>query len=62
MKRVFTIEKGCGACGGCAEVCPADAVIITPTGGYADFSIDPDKCEGCGACAGVCPFDSIKEA
>lgn len=57
----YAIEKGCGACGGCAEVCPADAVIITPTGGYADFSIDPDKCEGCGACAGVCPFDSIVE-
>ena len=58
----YAIEKGCGACGGCAEVCPADAVIITPTGGYADFSIDPDKCEGCGECASLCPFDSIKEA
>lgn len=60
----YRIEEACGACGQCAEVCQADAVIVTPkpSGGHADFSIDPDKCVGCGECASLCPFDSIKEA
>lgn len=57
----YIIEKACGACGGCAEVCQVGAVIITPTQGYSDFSIDPDRCIGCGECAAICPFDSIKE-
>ena len=58
----YVIEGNCGACGGCAEVCPVDAVIVTPKEkGYADFGIDSARCIGCGECASVCPFDCVHE-
>lgn len=38
----------------CAEVCPADAILVTPDGVVQDAA--KERCIGCGNCVHACPF------
>jgi Fe-S-cluster-containing dehydrogenase component len=38
----------------CAQVCPADAILVTPDGVVQQA--DKSRCIGCGNCANACPF------
>ncbi|RAG85082.1 4Fe-4S ferredoxin [Streptacidiphilus pinicola] len=38
----------------CAEVCPAEAILITPDG--VVHEADPTRCIGCANCVNACPF------
>lgn len=43
-----------GRCTACAEVCPLDAITLTPIP-----AIDPARCLACGACTAACPNDAL---
>ena len=45
----------CIGCGGCADICPVDAVKMVED----KPQVDPDWCIGCGVCAVQCPADVI---
>jgi ferredoxin len=47
-------EETCSACGGCAEVCPVDAISVDDVA-----KVDPELCTECGACAEECPLEAI---
>jgi electron transport complex protein RnfB len=49
--------NGCLGLGTCQEVCPFDAVIITPS---RIAVVDAARCTGCGNCVEACPRDLIK--
>lgn len=49
-ERLYTRKK-CIGCGHCVEVCPVQAVRLTPRGVEADRK----ACRACGRCAEVCP-------
>jgi Fe-S-cluster-containing hydrogenase component 2 len=52
----MVVTSDCIGCGGCADVCPHDAITLKNYGA----SIDQTKCEDCGWCADQCPGDAIK--
>ena len=51
-----SIGEGCTLCGKCAEVCPADAILL----GEEKAVLDPEKCEGCASCIAACEFDAVE--
>ncbi len=46
--RTFHDPDACERCGKCAEVCPFEAITLTPSG------IEVSGCTGCGLCESVC--------
>lgn len=48
----------CTLCGGCAPLCPVDALAVFET--YLD--IDRKRCTACGACAPGCPTGALRLA
>lgn len=46
----------CLSCGGCAEQCPAEAIVMDEDSRY---EINPEKCLRCGGCAEQCPAEAI---
>ena len=56
LSRHYIQEEKCRACGLCARLCPAEA-IIQEDGRYR---IDPEKCVDCKLCAQECPFEAIR--
>ena len=46
----------CKGCGACAEVCPREAITITPESGR---KIDRTKCDRCLLCVPVCIYHSL---
>jgi ferredoxin len=48
----------CISCGLCVDVCPRDAVTLTPGG----VVIDPDECTACGQCYPVCPVNAVADS
>ena len=56
LNRHYIQEEKCRACGLCARLCPAEA-IIQEEGRYR---IDPEKCVDCKLCAQECPFEAIR--
>ena len=66
MKIVIDYEKCCwkngkclkcsckGACTGCVEVCPTEALIRGDI-----VTVDQSKCNKCGACVKVCKYKAI---
>jgi ferredoxin len=49
------ISDECISCGGCAEVCPVEAI----SQGDDKYVINADECIDCGACAAQCPVEAI---
>ena len=49
------VNGDCIGCGGCADVCPNEAIILK---NYV-ARIDQSKCRDCGWCADQCPGESI---
>jgi hypothetical protein len=51
------LRKGnlCIACGQCAEICPADAILVEKTARF-----DLDTCIGCAECITTCPVGAIQ--
>ncbi len=56
LTRHFIREERCRACGICASLCPAEAIIKEDN----TFRIDPQKCVNCAHCAEECPFEAIR--
>ncbi|WP_297742480.1 4Fe-4S dicluster domain-containing protein [uncultured Tessaracoccus sp.] len=52
------VEDGCTACGGCAHVCPMQA--LTQSGDR--LTLAPDRCVDCGECVRVCPEGVARRA
>lgn len=51
---IVHLPDRCNRCGGCAAVCPVDAIVIVDT-----VRIDDDICNLCGNCVSVCPFEAL---
>jgi ferredoxin len=54
---VFTVDQRCTKCGICAQVCPAQNIVVDEETGLAP--IRSDKCEACYACIHWCPANAI---
>jgi len=50
------ITDSCISCGGCASICPVDAI----SEGDAIYVVDADTCIDCGACDSMCPVNAIE--
>lgn len=55
MQKLYTASKCIGA-RDCIEVCPEDALKLTPEGIVTDY----EKCTLCGLCADACPTKAIE--
>jgi MinD superfamily P-loop ATPase len=47
-------QQICTLCGGCASVCPEQAIIID-----SQSSVITGQCSACGECAVFCPLSAI---
>jgi len=52
----YRVTDDCIGCTRCAQVCPADAIPLTP---YEKHVIDDDKCTRCDTCKRICPVQAI---
>lgn len=55
MQKLYTASKCIGA-QDCIEICPEDALTLTPDG----IVTDTEKCTLCGLCADACPTKAIE--
>jgi NADH-quinone oxidoreductase subunit F len=53
----YQVLENCTGCTICAQVCPVDAIPMTP---YARHVIDAEKCTRCDSCRQVCPHAAIE--
>lgn len=56
LSRHFIEEEKCRACGLCARLCPAEAIIKEGK----KYRIDLAKCIDCAICAQECPFEAVR--
>ncbi|MHB9132462.1 MAG: NAD(P)H-dependent oxidoreductase subunit E [Armatimonadota bacterium] len=52
----YQVTDACIGCTRCAQICPVDAIPVTP---YERHSIDNDKCTRCDTCRRICPVEAI---
>ncbi len=52
----YVVNDRCNGCTKCVQVCPVDAIPLTP---YRKHHIDVEKCTYCDACRQICPVDAI---
>lgn len=52
----------CDGCGECADVCPAQAIVISRSGLPRVVERDAAACRDCGLCAEVCTLGAIDAA
>jgi len=55
VEKMYALAK-CIKCGTCVEVCPENAITLTPEG----IVTDTDGCKTCGKCAEACPAKAIE--
>ncbi|MGD2066060.1 MAG: 4Fe-4S binding protein [Candidatus Bathyarchaeota archaeon] len=63
----LTINKNkCVGCGICMEICPREAIEVTPTAKAEGeearaptVTINKEKCAYCGICEAICPFGAV---
>ena len=53
----YSVTENCTGCTLCAQICPVDAIPMTP---YAPHVINTDLCTRCDSCRKVCPSDAIE--
>jgi len=53
----YYVTDECIGCTKCAQVCPVDAIAMTP---YEQHQIDDEKCSRCDMCRQGCPVQAIK--
>jgi ferredoxin len=53
----YVVTDACNGCTRCAQICPVDAIPLTP---YQKHAIDDAKCTRCDSCRRMCPEDAIK--
>jgi NADH-quinone oxidoreductase subunit F len=53
----YVVTDACNGCTRCAQICPVDAIPLTP---YQKHAIDDAKCTRCDSCRRICPEDAIK--
>jgi len=53
---MFVNKEKCLRCGGCASICPKNALELTEQG----IIRDEKKCINCGICEKFCPVGAIK--
>jgi NADH-quinone oxidoreductase subunit F len=53
----YSVMADCTGCTLCSQVCPVDAIPMTP---YAQHAIDVAKCTRCDSCRQVCPHDAVE--
>lgn len=51
----------CSACGGCAGICPVDAITMKENaGGFLYANVDNSKCVSCRKCVSICPSNGSR--
>jgi 4Fe-4S ferredoxin len=58
--EIEVCEDDCIYCGACAELCPAEAIVVDKTTGEESIVIDKEKCVYCLVCKKACPVNAIK--
>lgn len=53
----YVVNDDCIGCTKCAQICPSDAIPMTP---LRKHEIIDEKCIRCGSCIPVCPVDAIE--
>jgi len=48
-------QEPCVLCGGCAAVCPEDAIEVFH--GHIELALD--RCTSCGKCVAICPSGAL---
>lgn len=57
---MIKINKDCISCGQCEEICEQGAIEMNFTHGYAQATINKERCVKCGLCLMFdCPGDAI---
>lgn len=54
----YRINEACIGCTRCAQVCPADAIPVTP---YERHAIAVERCTRCDACRVACPVQAVEK-
>jgi formate hydrogenlyase subunit 6/NADH:ubiquinone oxidoreductase subunit I len=49
----------CVVCGGCAQVCPTNALTLQDDVANICLHLDPNDCTGCETCLDACALDAI---
>ena len=52
----YRVTDDCIGCTRCSQLCPADAIPMTP---YAKHTIDMEKCTCCDTCRQICPTKAV---
>jgi len=59
LETVVVDETLCAGCGTCVNLCPYEALSLTPHGGAQVSTADHNRCMGCGSCVAACPNNAI---
>jgi ferredoxin len=54
--KILNDYQTCGFCGGCAAVCPENAITVFEK----SIIIDKNLCNGCSNCIKMCPAGAMK--
>lgn len=59
--QIITDAALCSACGGCAGICPVDAITMSENAaGFIRAVVDDEKCIKCHKCIHICPSNGTR--